>query len=123
MQLKITREEIDFLSFLIVERRNQIKALNPLWDRHHRQDAKRILDGFPYEKGELIPYLKRSNGNDLLLWEASTHSDLVADLRDHLTELQKPESESLHNVVIVHGLLKKIEAMTEDARVEMKNNE
>ena len=120
MQLKITTEEAEFASFMIEERRTQIKAVYPLWDRHHRQDAKRILDGFPYEKGELIPYLKRTADGNLMIWEASTHNDLIADLRDHLAERQKAEKESCGPIVVVHELLKKVEALTEEANAKMK---
>lgn len=120
MQLKVTKEESEFLSFLIEERRAQIKAVLPLWDRHHRQDAKRILDGFPYEKGDLIPYVKRNSEGSTLLWEAVTHNDLIADLRDHLAERQKAEKESKGPISVVHELLKKIEALAEEANAEMK---
>jgi hypothetical protein len=120
MQLKINHEEADFLSFLIEERRTQIKAIYPLWDRHHRQDAKRILDCFPYEKGELIPYLKRNSEGGTLLWDANTHNDLIVDLRDHLAERQKAEKEANGPISIVHELLKKIEAMAEEANAEMQ---
>ena len=122
MQLKINHEEAEFLSFMIEERRAQLKAVLPLWDRHHRQDAKHILDGFPYDKGELIPYLKRNKDGGTLLWEASTHNDLIADLRDHLAEQQKAEKKTNRSIVIVHELLKKIEAMTEKAKTDMKKD-
>jgi len=120
MQLKITKDEADFLLFLIEERRAQIKAVIPLWDRHHRQDAKRIMDGFPYDKGELIPYVKRNSEGGVLLWEAITHQDLIADLRDHLTERQKAEKEAKGHISVVHEFLKKIEALAEEANAEMQ---
>jgi len=120
MQLKITKDEADFLLFLIEERRAQIKAVIPLWDRHHRQDAKRIMDGFPYDKGELIPYVKRNSEGGVLLWEAITHQDLIADLRDHLTERQKAEKEAKGPISVVHEFLKKIEALAEEANAEMQ---
>lgn len=118
MKLNITTEEFDFMSFLIDERRSQIKAITPLWERHHRQDAKRIMDGFPYDRGGLIPYLKKKDGAAVLLWEPQTHNDLIADLRDHLAEQQnKAESKYL---TVVHGLLKKMEALAEEANKEIQ---
>jgi hypothetical protein len=121
MRLKINKEETEFLRFLTEERRAQIRAIIPLWNRHHRQDAKRIMDGFPYEKGDLIPYIKTNKDGSVLLWDATTHQDLIADIRDHLNERQRSEDESNGSIRVVHELLKKIEAMAEDANLEIKS--
>lgn len=119
MKLNLVEKECEFLIFLIEERRLQIKAIRPLWERHHRQDAKRIMDGFPYEKGELIPYLRKGEkGQGVIFWEPQTHNDLIADIRDHLAECQNnPDDEK---TPVIHGLLKKMEALAEEANKEMK---
>lgn len=116
MKLALTPEEYDFMSYLIEARRCQIKAIGPLWERHHRQDAKRILDGFPYDKGSLVPYLKGNRDAGALLWEPQTHNDLIADLRDHLAE-QTNLAEPMF-LEIVHQILTKMEALAPTAREE-----
>lgn len=117
MELRLNEAQKTFMAFLIEERRSQLKAIQPLWSRHHRQDAKRLIDGFPYDKGQLIPYMRNRGEEIVLIWDPYTHNDLIADLRDHLSEREQDESHG--SVSIVHEILAKIESLTQDANAAM----
>ena len=67
----------------------EFDALNELLHRHKRNEARRLIESFPYQKASIIPYVKTKGSSHTLIWEPSTHVDLVQDLKDHFEQMEK----------------------------------
>lgn len=119
MQVKIDGLETGVATALCEDRRMQLKALLMLHTIHEKSQAKQLLDTFPYQEGRDIPLVRKRGSDTYLVWSCSSHLDLIHDLSDRYTWMQRPlaqDNEPLksraftrNEIAAAHSILKKVE--------------